>query len=239
MSSVGYPTGGKRPGTAYAAAQAAKARRQMFIVGALCVLLVGVLIYEEPTFAKLFKSSNSPAPSTPVATVPAQTQDTQKALAVIRRAPASDPFSGRVSVNGASAVRNVPTPPGARDPFASPPGPKTSAAAPAAAAPLPEQIVIGTPGGNRVARHGWIVILASIPTSQGEGSATRFAANARQNGVSQVSVLNSSNRQPLRGGYWVVYTGPFTSLSDVSARASQVHSHGYATAYIRELIVYS
>jgi hypothetical protein len=99
--------------------------------------------------------------------------------------------------------------------------------------------VIGTPGGNRIAKHGWIVILASIPTSEGEATATRFAASARQNGVDQISVLNSSNRRPLRGGYWVVYTGPFTSLSDVSTRASQVHSHGYATAYIRELIVYS
>jgi hypothetical protein len=239
MSSVGYPTGGKRPGTAYAAAQAAKQRRQMIMVGALCVALVGIIIFEAPTFMKLFRGSPSAAPPAPVVTVQTQTPNTEQALAAIRHRPASDPFSARVSVAGDSSVRNVPTPPGARDPFAVPASSTSSAPAAAANTPLPEQIVIGTPGGNRVARHGWIVILASIPTSQGETTATKFAASARQNGVDQVSVLNSSNRKPLRGGYWVVYTGPFKSLNDVSARAGQVHSHGYATAYIRELIVYS
>src|SRR5262249_31142642 len=105
MSSVGYPTGGKRPGTAYAAAQAAKARRQMFIVGGLCLVLVAIVIFEAPTFMKLFQSSSSPSTSAPVVTTPAQTPDSFKALAAIRRAPASDPFSARVPRNTASAVR--------------------------------------------------------------------------------------------------------------------------------------
>jgi hypothetical protein len=236
-SSVGYPSG-KRPGTAYAAAQAAKARRQMIMVGALCVVLAGVLAFEAPSFLKLFRGSSSSTSTTPVATTPAPTPGTEKALRAVRHASASDPFSTRVALAADSGVRQAAIPPGSRDPFAVPTG--SSSPTPAATStPLPEQIVIGAPGGNRTARHGWIVILASIPTSQGEPSATRFAATARQNGVDQVSVLNSSNRRPLRGGYWVVYTGPFKSLNDVSARASQVHSHGYATAYIRELIVYS
>ena len=51
-------------------------------------------------------------------------------------------------------------------------------------------------------------------------------------------MLNSSNRRPLRGGYWVVYTGPYATLSAVTSRAGSVHSQGYPTAYIRELIVY-
>ncbi len=104
--------------------------------------------------------------------------------------------------------------------------------------PLPQTIVIGKPGGNRVAKHGWIVILASIPTAEGRSSATSFAAKARTAGLSPVSVLNSSNRRPLRGGYWVVYTGPYATLSAVNSRAGSVHSRGYPTAYIRQLIVY-
>ena len=73
---------------------------------------------------------------------------------------------------------------------------------------------------------------------RGRGSATSFAGKARSRGLTPVSVLNSSNRRPLRGGYWVVYTGPYATLSAVSSRAGSVHSQGYPTAYIRELIVY-
>jgi hypothetical protein len=123
------------------------------------------------------------------------------------------------------------------DPFAAP-SDVAASSTPVAAQPLPEQIVIGTPtkGGKTI--RGWIVILASIPTREGRASALSFARQARRSGIEPVSVLNSSNRRPLRGGYWVVYTGPYPSLSDVSVRAQSVHSSGYRTAYVRELIIY-
>ena len=69
---------------------------------------------------------------------------------------------------------------------------------------------------------------------------SKFAASARQNGLGSVAELNSSNRRPLRGGYWVVYTGPFKTLDEVSGAGPAASTRsGYATAYIRELIVYS
>ena len=83
-----------------------------------------------------------------------------------------------------------------------------------------------------------IVILASIPTSRGRGTATSFMSSARGKGLSSVSLLNSSNRRPLRGGYWVVYTGPYASLAAVSNASSSVHGKGYSGAYVRELVVY-
>ena len=61
---------------------------------------------------------------------------------------------------------------------------------------------------------------------------------AAKAGVGAISVLNSSNRRPLRGGFWVVYTGPYTSLTQVSSAADNVHKSGFTSAYIRELIVY-
>jgi hypothetical protein len=61
---------------------------------------------------------------------------------------------------------------------------------------------------------------------------------AKRAGVGSLSVLNSSNRRPLRGGYWVVYTGPFSTLAQGNSNASSVHSHGFTSAYIRQLIVY-
>jgi hypothetical protein len=98
--------------------------------------------------------------------------------------------------------------------------------------------VIGTPGGGAVAEHGWIVILASIPTGEGRAAAESAAAAARRGGVGGVSILNSSKRKPLRGGYWVVYTGPFPSQGVANQNANHVHGRGYDSAYIRQLIVY-
>jgi hypothetical protein len=109
---------------------------------------------------------------------------------------------------------------------------------PPVAQPLPQTIVIGTPTAHGAVDRGWIVILASIPTREGRSSALAFARSARQTGITSVAVLNSSNRRPLRGGYWVVYTGPVATLGAVSRLASSVHASGYRTAYIRELIVY-
>jgi hypothetical protein len=238
MSSVGYSSN-KPAGSAYASAQAAKARRQKIIVGVLCLGLIGVLAWESPTILKVVRGSKTAAPLVVPVVTPPVAPSTKRALKDVRHSSRSDPFS--TSVGGASdaGFRDVSAPPGARDPFAAPA--TTAGAAPtiSSTAPLPEQIVIGTPGAGRHASHGWIVILASIPTGRGKTSATSFASSARQSGVTPVSVLNSSNRRPLRGGYWVVYTGPFKTLGEVSSRANSVHSRGYATAYIRELIVYS
>ncbi len=125
---------------------------------------------------------------------------------------------------------------GGPDPFTGQSAASSSSAA-TSPATLPKQIVIGRPGGNRVAKRGWIVILASIPTNNGRGAAVRFARGARGN-VGGLSVLNSSNRRPLRGGYWVVYSGPYSTLAAVSRRAGSIHAAGYGSAYIRELITY-
>ena len=238
MASVGL-SAGKRQSSAFAAKAAAKARRQKIIAGVLMVALVGVLAYESPTLLKVVQGTKAAAPPIQAAPLaPPATSDAKKQLRALRAAPAVDPFSNSVQASTDPGYRDVGIPPGSHDPFAS--GAEQTGSAPAVAVvPLPEKIVIGKPGGNRKARHGWIVILASIPTGNGQSSATKFASSARQNGLRSVAVLNSSNRRPLRGGYWVVYTGPFKTLNDVSAQASRVHSIGYATAYIRELIVYS
>ena len=128
-----------------------------------------------------------------------------------KRLPAAgngaDPFAVKPLPNGdAHAVGG-----GGPDPFTRQSAASSSSAATSPAA-LPKQIVIGRPGGHRVAKRGWIVILASIPTNNGRGAALRFARGARGD-VGGLSVLNSSNRRPLRGGYWVVYSGPYSTLA--------------------------
>jgi hypothetical protein len=144
----------------------------------------------------------------------------------------ADPFAVKSLPNGDARAVTASGP----DPFTGQSASSSSSAASSTAA-LPKQIVVGRPGGNRVAKRGWIVILASIPTNNGRRAALRFARGARGN-VGGIKVLNSSNRRPLRGGYWVVYSGPYSTLDAVSRRAGSIHAAGYRSAYIRELIAY-
>jgi SPOR domain len=238
----------RRRTKAVAEQQATKERRQkIFIVGALFVLIV-VLAFELPTLlggggSSGTSSGSEPAAApAPVAAAPSAPVANPAALRAALKHPAHDPFALKRTQPGPNTLGSVPTPPGLHDPFAARSTPEAAIAPPApkpvVVAQLPGTIVIGTAGAGRVAEKGWIVILASIPTSKGQRAATAFASSARGKGLTTVSLLNSSNRRPLRGGYWVVYTGPYGSLAAVNKASSTVHGKGFSTAYIRELIVY-
>lgn len=229
------PGAAQRRRSAYAARMAAKRQRQKYLIIGCLVVLAALLAYEVPHTLHLVKNNSPSASATPPAPVPTPAKP-RPIPATLRGS--SDPFDARALSSGdAQALGETP----GHDPFAAP---GTAASAPApppvvqpASVPLPQQIVIGTPGKGRVAVRGWIVILASIPTAEGRASAASFANRAARN-VGALQILNSSNRRPLRGGYWVVYTGPFNTLTQVTQRVGSVHSAGYPTAYIRELIVY-
>lgn len=187
----------------------------------LAVVLGALLAYELP---HLLKRSSGSAPQVPAASIVPITVHSGKKQ---HEHAGGDPFGGNPLPNqDAKAVKG-----GGSDPFKGGPAPKLTQGV------IPGQIVIGRPGGHRHATHGWIVILASIPTRNGHANALHFARQARGR-VGRLSILNSSNRRPLRGGYWVVYSGPYPHLSDVSRRAGSIHSAGYGSAYIRELITY-
>jgi hypothetical protein len=220
----------KRRRSAYAAAAAAKQRRQKILVIVFFAIFVLVAAYEIPSL--LNRPGGTPVPSAaPVTTTPAPAKTLPKAL---RHAPATDPFVSR-SLTSVDPVVGSALP--GRDPFTS--SVDQAASTPIApSTPLPETIVIGTPTASGATIHGWIVILASIPTREGQAAALSFARSARRDGISAVGVLNSSNRRPLRGGYWVVYTGPVRTVSAAERIASSVHTSGYAAAYVRELIEY-
>jgi len=221
----------KRRQSANSARLAAKQRRQTIVVAVLAVVLVAVLAYEIPHVLK--RSGNGSSAAAPAApSVPAATTASGHEAKRLRGSGnGADPFvvKSLPSSDAHAAAAGGP------DPFTAP----ASSSSPAAvsSAPLPKQIVIGRPGGHRVAKHGFIVILASIRTRNGHGEALRFARGARRS-VGALSVLNSSNRRPLRGGYWVVYSGPYSTLGAVSRRAGDIHAAWYRTAYIRELIAY-
>jgi hypothetical protein len=218
----------RRRGSANNARIAAKQRRQKILVVVLLAVLVGLLAYELPQVLKRSSGNSSAA----VAAAPAASTQKPEGKRLPAGGTGADPFAVKPLSNGDSHAVGG----GGPDPFTGQSAASSSSAA-TSPATLPKQIVIGRPGGNRVAKRGWIVILASIPTNNGRGAAVRFARGARGN-VGGLSVLNSSNRRPLRGGYWVVYSGPYSTLAAVSRRAGRIQATGYRTAYIRELITY-
>jgi hypothetical protein len=209
----------QRPGAARAAA---KQRRQTIFLIALAAVLAALLAWQLP---HVLNRSSASSPS--AAAAPALPAPTLHGGAKSRHGAGGDPFAGTPLPNQDARAATA----GGPDPF------KGGPSAVVAQRPIPGQIVIGRPGGHRVATHGWIVILASIPTRNGRASAAHFARGARTR-VGSLSILNSSRRRPLRGGYWVVYSGPYPTLSAVSRRSGAVHAAGYRTAYIRELITY-
>ncbi|MEP6812974.1 MAG: hypothetical protein ABI990_08295 [Actinomycetota bacterium] len=214
------------------AATRAKRRRSKALVIGLGVVLAALLAFQLPKTLKLLNGSSSSAATPPSTATPSATRSAAKKVPAILRGTGSgtDPFAARALPDLDPRVGLG----GGRDPFATQlaAAPAVSVTAPA----LPKRLVIGTPGAHKRVTHGWIVILASIPVQRGHASAAAFAR--RIHGLGALSILNSSNRRPLRGGYWVVYAGPVKRLTAVSLLAAAVHAAGYTSAYIRELYEY-
>jgi hypothetical protein len=219
----------QRRRSAYAAAAAAKQRRQKILVIVCFAIFLALMAYEVPHLLHRNSGTTAAPASVPVPTAVARPKALPKDL---RKRSGADPFAAH-SFSSADPKAGSALP--GRDPFLSA---ATQTASEPATTPLPETIVIGTPTASGATVHGWIVILASIPTRQGQASAESFARSARRDGIGSVAVLNSSNRRPLRGGYWVVYTGPVRTVSAAEQLASSVHGTGYRAAYVRELIEY-
>jgi hypothetical protein len=219
-----------------AQAAAKKQRRQKVIAfGGLGVLAI-LMFIQGPKLLNAFggtDASTAGAADVPVAPVASRGKD-RRALRLVK-ASGADPFAYRSLADNDPRAGSVLGPGGTHDPFA--PDAASRAARPLAR-PLPGRIVVGTPRRGAVAKRGWIVVLASVQTRVGRAYAERFARGARRNGLRSISVLSSSTRKPLRAGYYVVYTGPFRSLSAVQRSAARVRARGYGTAYVRQLLRY-
>ncbi|MCP9484379.1 MAG: SPOR domain-containing protein [Gaiellaceae bacterium MAG52_C11] len=223
-------------------AAASKQRRQKVIAfGGLGVLAL-LLVIQGPKLMKLVGDGSTavaaPAPGVPGTALPAAAPPERKQpTALLVKGGGADPFQVRSLRDLDPQAADVSAPNGSRDPF------RKSAAAtftPAAAPPparLPGRIVVGTPTPDAVAKRGWIVVLASVRNGVGRAYAERFASRANGRGLS-ASVLDSSTRKTLRSGYYVVYTGPYATVSAVRRASGRAHASGYSTAYIREILRY-
>jgi hypothetical protein len=82
-------------------------------------------------------------------------------------------------------------------------------------------------------KDGYSIFLKSVPTSEGRAKADSAAQRARNNGLSQVGVLNSSDFSSLRPGYWVTFTGIYDTQQQANAALPNARARGFPTAYTR------
>lgn len=82
---------------------------------------------------------------------------------------------------------------------------------------------------------GWTVVLQSLPTTNGRAFALAQARAALHGGVQDVGILDSSEYSSLHPGYYVLFSGVYTSFDDANTGVTGVRSHGYPRAYARRI----
>ena len=82
---------------------------------------------------------------------------------------------------------------------------------------------------------GYTVVLRSTPTSQGRGPAESAAQQARNNGLPEVGILESSDFSSLNPGYYVTFTGVYDTENEAENALPRARTAGFPTAYVREV----
>jgi hypothetical protein len=71
--------------------------------------------------------------------------------------------------------------------------------------------------------------------SSGEHAAASFAKKAANAGLPKVGYLKSSEFSSLHPGYWVVFSGIYSSISAARSNSSTASSKGFEGAYPRQI----
>jgi hypothetical protein len=82
---------------------------------------------------------------------------------------------------------------------------------------------------------GWTVALASLPQTGGRRVALARARKARAQGLAQVGVLDSSRYASLHPGYWIVFTGIYSSEAEATSALESARKFA-RTAAVRRVV---
>ena len=80
-------------------------------------------------------------------------------------------------------------------------------------------------------KSGWTVVLASLPTANGRPFALAQARTAEHSGLQAVGIIDSSQYASLHPGYYVLFSGVYTSFDDANTAATTAQSRGFRRAY--------
>jgi hypothetical protein len=82
---------------------------------------------------------------------------------------------------------------------------------------------------------GYTVVLQSLPATNGRAFALAQARAAQHSGVTDVGILDSSHYSSLHPGYYVLFSGVYSSFDDANTGANGAHAHGFPRAYPRRI----
>lgn len=84
-------------------------------------------------------------------------------------------------------------------------------------------------------KSGWTVVLQSLPAANRRQFAVAQARAAEHSGLANVGILDSSKYTSLHPGYYVLFSGIYTSFDDAETAAAAAQSRGYRRAYPRRI----
>jgi hypothetical protein len=84
-------------------------------------------------------------------------------------------------------------------------------------------------------RSGWTVVLQALPTKNGRSFALAQARAAIHGGLEDVGIIDSSQFASLHPGYYLLFTGIYSSFDDANTGATTARSHGYPRASPRRI----
>ena len=115
------------------------------------------------------------------------------------------------------------------------PTPTTRAQVTTAAPPAP----LGRPAATKLIEwtipDGYTLVLASVPSDNGRATAVQIAKRALSQGLPEVGILDTKDFAGLHPGYFVVFSGVYTSNADASSHLRQARAAGYAASYARQV----
>jgi hypothetical protein len=83
--------------------------------------------------------------------------------------------------------------------------------------------------------EGWTIALASLPQTKGRAAALERARAARRKKLPQVGVLDSSRYASLHPGYWIVFSGVYSSEAEATSALEDARK-GSRTAVVRHVV---
>jgi hypothetical protein len=84
-----------------------------------------------------------------------------------------------------------------------------------------------------VGEDGWTIALASIPQTGGRAPALARARAARAKGLPAVGVIDSSRYASLHPGYWIVFSGVYTSEAEATSALEDARRYARSAAVRR------
>jgi len=97
-----------------------------------------------------------------------------------------------------------------------------------------------TSGGSKIVewpagQDGWTITLASLPQTGGKKVAVQRAQQASRRGLGTVGVLDSSRYASLHPGYWIVFSGVYTTEAEATSDLEAARAVA-RTASVRRIV---